>query len=527
MASGGHGSITTGSVYRILSAVVPLYVAICAGYFSVRFKLFTTADIAGINRFVVLIAIPVLSFRFIAGIDLYTISYRLILADTLFKLLVLVVLAVYGVARRQVADLDWLITLWMIATLSNTLIVGVPTLVAMYGPMATDLIGQVVVGQAVIWYPGLMLLYEIRASRKEERRRVAEGDAELEAGAEVKAAEDEAQHGGESNQARAPESTLGNDESKSQRPAGDQPEEKFGGARCRKLARVGSDPCTCDSQRVFMEEEKSSPSQNHSLGNPAEEFRIQIKGNTASDGPMQTSQDSPSSQHQPSPPIEASASKLELQHLTSFERPLHQGEPTSPPTTQPNAVLRGQLSLVVRNRPGGLERKASRAEQVARWKRTLRILGWKLRKSFTVHAAILGLVYSLVAYKSGFGLPLIVRKSLDVLADTGVGLTMFSLGMFMGSTSIFPCGFWLSLMVHGLHFVIGPAIMGVISLAVGLRGDILRVAIIQAALPQAIVSFSFAKEYDAYPEVLSTSITFGTLVSFPVALAYYVALEHF
>lgn len=399
MASSGHGSITAGSVYRILSAVVPLYVAICAGYCSVRFKLFTPADIAGINRFVVLIAIPVLSFRFIAGIDLYTISYRLILADTLFKLLVLVVLAVYGLARRQVADLNWLITLWMIATLSNTLIVGVPTLVAMYGPMATDLIGQVVVGQTVIWYPGLMLLYEIRASRKEERQRGAEESSELGAGTGVQAAEGEGQHVGESDQARAPESSLERAEVKVEPPAGDQPNEDLAGARCGKLARVGSDPCTCDLRLASLKEESSSPSASQNLHNPAEEFRIQIGGDTASDLPAQTGPPESPNHHQLTPTLEASASNLELQHLTSLERPLQQEEPTHSPTRQPNAVLRGQLSLVVRSRPRVLERKASRAEQVAQWKRTLRILGWKLRKSFMVHAAILGLIYSLVAYK--------------------------------------------------------------------------------------------------------------------------------
>ncbi|CAO2211598.1 unnamed protein product, partial [Urochloa humidicola] len=43
-------------------------------------------------------------------------------------------------------------------------------------------------------------------------------------------------------------------------------------------------------------------------------------------------------------------------------------------------------------------------------------------------------------------------------------------------------------------------------------GDVLRFAIIQAALPQSIASFFvFAKEYGLHADVLSTAVIFGTL----------------
>ncbi|KAL6278971.1 hypothetical protein ACE6H2_022572 [Prunus campanulata] len=76
-----------------------------------------------------------------------------------------------------------------------------------------------------------------------------------------------------------------------------------------------------------------------------------------------------------------------------------------------------------------------------------------------------------------------------------------------------------------LRFIAGPAAMAIGSIAVGLHGDVLRVAIIQAALPQSITSFIFAKEYGLHAEVLSTAVIFGMIVSLPVLIAYYAVLE--
>ncbi|URE04210.1 auxin efflux carrier [Musa troglodytarum] len=75
-----------------------------------------------------------------------------------------------------------------------------------------------------------------------------------------------------------------------------------------------------------------------------------------------------------------------------------------------------------------------------------------------------------------------------------------------------------------LKFIVGPTATTICAVVVGLRGDFLRVAIIQAALPQSISSFIFAREYGLHPDVLSTAVIFGTLVSLPVLIAYYEVL---
>ncbi|GJN35725.1 hypothetical protein PR202_gb24528 [Eleusine coracana subsp. coracana] len=103
-------------------------------------------------------------------------------------------------------------------------------------------------------------------------------------------------------------------------------------------------------------------------------------------------------------------------------------------------------------------------------------------------------------------LPIIIENSIAIMARCGNGLAMFSMGLFMAQQdNLIPCGAGLTFLGLVLKFVLGPIAMTIGSIAVGLRGDVVRVAIIQAAVPQSITSFIFAKEYGLHPDVLSTA----------------------
>ncbi|TKY50361.1 Auxin efflux carrier component 4 [Spatholobus suberectus] len=67
--------------------------------------------------------------------------------------------------------------------------------------------------------------------------------------------------------------------------------------------------------------------------------------------------------------------------------------------------------------------------------------------------------------------------------------------------------------------------MAVASIVIGLKDRMLKVTIIQAALPQGIVPFVFAREYNVHPGILSTGVLLGMLMALPVALTYYVLLS--
>ncbi|KAK1355155.1 hypothetical protein POM88_048411 [Heracleum sosnowskyi] len=49
------------------------------------------------------------------------------------------------------------------------------------------------------------------------------------------------------------------------------------------------------------------------------------------------------------------------------------------------------------------------------------------------HSCVAGLIWALIKFRWGLHLPKIVDKSLTILSDGGLGMAMFSLGLFMAS----------------------------------------------------------------------------------------------
>uniref|UniRef100_A0A7C9EVH4 Auxin efflux carrier component n=1 Tax=Opuntia streptacantha TaxID=393608 RepID=A0A7C9EVH4_OPUST len=157
--------ITWHDLYTVLAAVVPLYVAMILAYGSVRWwKIFSPDQCSGINRFVAIFAVPLLSFHFISTNNPYEMNLRFIAADTLQKIIMLVILALWTNLTRH-GSLEWMITIFSLSTLPNTLVMGIPLLIAMYGPYSGSLMVQVVVLQCIIWYTLLLFLFEYRGAK--------------------------------------------------------------------------------------------------------------------------------------------------------------------------------------------------------------------------------------------------------------------------------------------------------------------------------------------------------------------------
>ncbi|XP_030529268.1 auxin efflux carrier component 3-like isoform X2 [Rhodamnia argentea] len=157
--------ITWHDLYTVLAAVVPLYVAMILAYGSVRWwRIFSPDQCSGINRFVAIFAVPLLSFHFISTNNPYAMNLRFIAADTLQKLVLLLLLALWANLSAR-GSLDWSITIFSLSSLPNTLVMGIPLLIAMYGPGAGSLMVQVVVLQCIIWYTLLLFLFEYRGAK--------------------------------------------------------------------------------------------------------------------------------------------------------------------------------------------------------------------------------------------------------------------------------------------------------------------------------------------------------------------------
>ncbi|XP_019090051.1 PREDICTED: auxin efflux carrier component 8-like [Camelina sativa] len=98
--------------------------------------------------------------------------------------------------------------------------------------------------------------------------------------------------------------------------------------------------------------------------------------------------------------------------------------------------------------------------------------------------------------------------------------------LFMASQrSFIACGTKMAVIAMLLKFVLGPALMIASVFIMRLRNNLFKIAILQAALPQGVVPFVFAKEYNLHPEIVSTGVIFGMLIALPTILAYYFVLD--
>lgn len=123
-------------------------------------------------------------------------------------------------------------------------------------------------------------------------------------------------------------------------------------------------------------------------------------------------------------------------------------------------------------------------------------------------------------------MPCILEDSILIMSKAGSGVAMFTTGLFMASQEkIISCGPVLTVYGLVLRFVVGPATTAMGAALLRLHGEVFKIATVQAALPQAVTSFVYAKEYGIHADVLSTSIIIGTFVSLPVLIGFYAVLD--
>ncbi|KAK9138946.1 hypothetical protein Sjap_009540 [Stephania japonica] len=155
----------------------------------------------------------------------------------------------------------------------------------------------------------------------------------------------------------------------------------------------------------------------------------------------------------------------------------------------------------------------------------MKIVWLKLALNPNSYASIIGIAWAFVSNRWHIEMPSIMEGSILIMSKAGTGTAMFSMGIFMALQEKFiACGPSLTAFGMVLKFFAGPAAMAIGAIIVGLHGDVLRVAIIQAALPQSITSFIYAKEYGLHANVLSTAVIFGMIAALPILIGYYAIL---
>nr|VDC78893.1 unnamed protein product [Brassica rapa] len=154
--------ISGGDVYKVIEAMVPLYVALISGYGSVKWwNIFTRDQCDAINQLVYYFTLPLFTIEFTAHVDPFNMNYRFIAADVLSKIIIIAVLAFWAKYSSK-GSYCWSITSFSLCTLTNSLVVGVPLAKAMYGQEAVDLVVQSSVFQGIVWLTLLLFVLELR-----------------------------------------------------------------------------------------------------------------------------------------------------------------------------------------------------------------------------------------------------------------------------------------------------------------------------------------------------------------------------
>uniref|UniRef100_A0A0E0DUR8 Auxin efflux carrier component n=1 Tax=Oryza meridionalis TaxID=40149 RepID=A0A0E0DUR8_9ORYZ len=582
--------ISWHELYMVLSAVVPLYVAMMVAYGSVRWwGVLTPEQCSGINRFVAVIAVPLLSFHFISSSDPYAMNLRFVAADTLQKVLVLAALAAWSRFPARFVPpawppLDCSITLFSVSTLPNTLVMGIPLLVSMYGPYSGDLMVQIVVLQSIVWYTLLLFLFEFRAARVLIAAQFPDTAASIAA-------------------VHVDPDVVSLEGSQAEAHAEVAPDGRLRMVVCRSSVsrRSAASAATPRASNLTGVEIYSISSSRNATPRGSTFTLADIPGHQPPNSALRASSfgaadlfslHSSSRQHTPRPSsfdehaaararasatvaptndlkdthmIEWSSGASAASEVTGLPvfrsgRETRRLVPSDAPSIASSRVIRpppgatggeraasfnkavgGQDELAkleagakteqqttaaaatTTTKGGGAGAERARGQQNAPAGVMLRLIlttVWRrLIRNPNTYASLIGLTWSLIAFRFHITMPIIVAKSISILSDAGLGMAMFSLGLFMTTQpKIIACGYSVAAASMGVRFFFGPAIMAAASAAVGIRGTLLRIAIVQAALPQGIVPFVFAKEYNLHATILCTLVIFGMLIALPITL---------
>ncbi|GJN07069.1 hypothetical protein PR202_ga24860 [Eleusine coracana subsp. coracana] len=531
--------ITAVDFYHVLTAVVPLYVAMTLAYGSVRWwRIFTPDQCAGINRFVALFAVPLLSFHFISTNDPFAMNLRFLAADTLQKLVVLALLFLAASSKLspfKVVSLDWVITVFSLSTLPNTLVMGIPLLRGMYGPdSAGTLMVQVVVLQCIIWYTLMLFLFEFRAARHllaDQFPPAGAGDA---AGASVvsfRVDSDVVSLAAEEAQAEVEVAEDGRvrvtvRKSTASRGAGSEAGYSH---NSQSMQMVMQQPrvSNLSGVEIYSLQSSRNPTPRGSSFNRADFFGDGKGGGDEEKGaglisPMPhakrkdlhmfvwSSSASPVSdraQHVFGAADHGDALAKGAQAYDEYGRDDFSRNNNGTDKGGPTLCKLGSNSTAQLHPKDDSEERPVTMPPAGLMTRLILLMVWrKLIRNPNTYSSLLGVIWSLVSYRWGIEMPAIIARSISILSDAGLGMAMFSLGLFMAlQPRIIACGNSLAAFAMTIRFLVGPAVMAAASIAVGLRGVLLHIAIVQAALPQGIVPFVFAKEYNVHPKILSTA----------------------
>ncbi|RDX74068.1 Auxin efflux carrier component 2, partial [Mucuna pruriens] len=537
-------------VYEVVAALVPLYVAVFLAYGSVRWwKVFTAEQCSGINRFVAVFAVPFLSFKFIASNNPYAMNFKFLAGDSLQKVVILFLLFLWNSVTKW-GSIDWTITLFSLSTLPNTLIMGVPLLKAMYGEFTGSLMVQIVVLQSVIWNTLLLFMFEYRGAKlllREQFPDTARAIASLRvdssvsslSGREPLETETEIGENGElhvvvrsmSRSASIASSFQKGVEIYSVASSREQSERSSSMSRTNFHTRNAG----FEEGRYWRSRSVGDGAFNNGVVSSFPKLPASKSGGAATNKGLHMFVWSSTA----SPNFDANI-RHSLNAVASISEPVHFPRQTAPPTVWHFAYaavdeveieegithpVMGSRKKEVSTEEGDANKKQEMPRATVIIKLILTMVWRNLIRNPNTYSWVLGLIWSLIFFRWNIKMPSIIEGSITIVSNTGLGMAMFSLGLFMAlQPKIITCGKARAALAMAIKFLVGPAVIAATTTAIGIRGVLLHIQIVQAALPQGIIPFVFAKEYNLHADILSTAVIFGMVLALPVTIIYYVLL---
>ncbi|XP_063940001.1 auxin efflux carrier component 5 [Daucus carota subsp. sativus] len=486
--------IELSDVYKVVVAMVPLYVALMLGYGSVKWwRMFTPEQSDAINRMTCYFIIPFLTFQFTTHLNPYKMNSLFVAADVISKCGIGAMLGLW--AYFFGGSYEWCITGFSISSITNALIVGVPLMRAMYGSVGVDLVIQSAIMQNTFWLIVLFFMLEVRRARL---------DFDSVAAVEMSSGKDLEGSGG----------VHEVDVSVVRPSVWAMLKVVF-----EKLAKnpncyaciVGliwafvaarwhfEMPSIMEGSILVMSKAGTGTSM-FCMGVP---LMRAMYGALGEDLVIQSAV------------LQSIIWVMILLFMLEVRRARRDFDSVAAVEMSSGKDLEG-------NSDGEVNVSVVRPSA---WILMRTVLG-KLAKNPNCYACIAGLVWAFLAARWHFEMPSIMEGSILVMSKAGTGTSMFCMGLFMASNDkIMACGAKATIIGMILRFIVGPMSVGLACLAVGLRGDVLRIAIVQSALPQAVATFIYAKEYGLHTNAISTAVIFGTVVSLPILIGYFAVLD--
>ncbi|KAL2611615.1 hypothetical protein R1flu_023307 [Riccia fluitans] len=493
--------LTAEDFWHLIEHMIPFYVLLIIGYGLTKLNLITPEHGPGISRWVSILAVPLYVFHLLAFTDPYQINLRLVGADVVSKALALICGCLWWKFSKS-GSIEGVIRFFMLATLPNTVLIGEALLKPLYGDIVHTQVTTIIFMQSFLWYNVCISMYEVRRVLLEEKRPITplprfENSKSKEGGLIQHNMMNLQELGFSVPKPTSPARTNGGLQvirmevpgwtSNSNALAGEKYSDRFNNPDKTNLSfRTGSLERTISAPAGFL------------LPGTRSSFELVIVQDNLGSGPEKERKEE-------SYDKDADRKSIPKKNSGGFER-------STIACNKPVEVLDPESRGFTRD-PGGIL--------------ILKVIN-RLKKVPLTYASIAGFVYSLLARKYGWTMPYPVQTSLELISDTCIGMSVFAMGMAWASSGrLISCGWKALLSGIILRFLVGPILMTVSSKMAVMSGEHFRFAVLQAVIPQGVISFVLSKEYGVEVPIFITAVVFQALIFIPIVLCYYVILDAF